>query len=44
MANSWSELGWNIGAWGLQNDTTASLSSFELTFTLGDETAAGELL
>jgi len=84
MANSWGELGWDIGAWGSQNDTTASLSSFELislqgqaqfvptdgwgrstwgtlswnasfanatinlsgielTFTLGDETAAGEI-
>ena len=84
MANSWSELSWNVGAWGLQNDATASLSSFELTslqgqaqfvptdgwgrstwgtlswnasfanatinlsgieltFTLGDETAAGEI-
>ena len=30
MANSWGELGWDIGAWGSQNDSTVSLSSFEL--------------
>ena len=84
MANSWSELSWNVGLWGEQSNAIAPLSSFELTslqgqanftpvdgwgrntwgalgwgvnfanqtlnitgieltFTLGDETAAGEI-
>jgi hypothetical protein len=34
MANSWGELSWSTGAWGEQNDITASLTGIALTGTL----------
>ena len=43
MANSWGELGWDIGSWGQQNDASGQPTGSELTLTLSDETATGEI-
>ena len=43
MANTWGELSWSTGSWGLQNDISVQLTGFPLTLTLGDETTAGEI-
>jgi len=40
MANSWGELSWSTGAWGEQNDITASLTGIALTGTLDSVTTA----
>ena len=43
MANTWGELSWSKGSWGLQNDISVQLTGLPLTLTLGDETTAGEI-
>lgn len=43
MANSWGELGWDIGSWGQQNNASGQPTGSELTLTLSDETATGEI-
>ena len=41
--NTWGQLSWSTGAWGLQNDVIVQPTSFSLTLSLGNETAAGEI-
>jgi hypothetical protein len=35
MANTWGELGWSVGQWGLQNDATVALTGFGLNISEG---------
>jgi hypothetical protein len=43
MANSWGELSWSIGTWGLQNDSLAQLTGFQLNTTLNSVSVNGEI-
>jgi len=43
MANTWGELSWDIGTWGLQNDSLAQPIGFQLNTTINSVSVTSEI-